>query len=70
MALSIEGIILAIIVATLGAIVYSLRFLVLLERRLLKIDYNIERIAMRVVKEEAAIESQEKTILKRLQKRR
>jgi len=47
MALSLEGVILAVIVATLAAIVYSLRFLVLMERRLLKIDYNIENCQRR-----------------------
>lgn len=70
MALSLEGVILAIIVATLAAIVYSLRFLVILERRLLKIDYNIERIALSVAKEENRIESSERSILKRLSRKR
>ena len=37
MALSLEGVILAIIIGTLAAIVYSLRILVLLERRLSRV---------------------------------
>lgn len=70
MALTLDSVVLAIIVATLAAIVYSLRFLVLLERRLLKIDYNIERIAMYVAKEETDIDRKEKSILKRLSGKR
>ena len=56
MALSLEGVILAIIVATLAAIVYSLRILVLLERRIAKIDFNLEKIVERVANEELKIE--------------
>jgi hypothetical protein len=38
MAISVEGVTLAIIVGTLAAIVYSLRILVLLERRVARMD--------------------------------
>ena len=53
--LSLDVVILAIIVGTLAAIVYSLRVLVLLERRIARVDKNIESIARRVVFEEHKI---------------
>lgn len=56
MSLGFEGIILAIILATLAAIVYSLRVLVILERRMARIDLNIERVTERILTEEARIE--------------
>ena len=56
MALGLEGIILAIILATLAAIVYSLRVLVILERRIARIDLNVERVAERILFEEHRIE--------------
>ena len=63
---SLEIIILAIIVGTLAAIVYSLRILVLLERRIARVDLNIEKIARRIISEEMKIERQEALIQKRL----
>ncbi len=54
--LSLEQIMLIIILGTLAAIVYSLRVLVLLERRLTKMDENLERIVLKVAKEELKIE--------------
>lgn len=68
--LSIEGIILAIIIGTLAAIVYSLRILVLLERRMGRIDLNIERLARKVLKEEISIEAEEKKIENMLKKKK
>lgn len=65
-AVSLEVIILAIIVGTLAAIVYSLRILVLLERRIARVDINIEKIARRIVAEEMKIEHQEAVIEKKL----
>ena len=56
MALELTGIILAIILATLAAIVYSLRVMVLLERRISRIDLNVECVAERILTEEARIE--------------
>jgi len=56
MALGFEGVILAIILATLAAIVYSLRVLVILERRIARVDLNVERITERVLVEESRIE--------------
>ncbi len=49
-------VILAIIVGTLMAIVYSLRVLVLMERRVARIDKHIELLASRIWKEEKRIE--------------
>lgn len=54
--LPIDRVILAIIIGTLAAIVYSLRILVLLERRIGRIDLNIERLASHIFKEEVKIE--------------
>ena len=69
MPLSLEGVILAIIIGTLAAIVYSLRILVLLERRISRIDYHIEKLVKKVLKEEQLIESEEKQIRKALKKK-
>jgi hypothetical protein len=54
--MAMEAVILAIIIGTLAAIVYSLRILVLLERRIAKIDINLERIVDRIASEETKIE--------------
>ena len=56
MALNVEGIILSIIIGTLAAIVYSLRVLLLMERRIGRIESHIENIASRILKEEVSIE--------------
>lgn len=66
MVMSLEGVILAIIIGTLAAIVYSLRILVLLERRIARIDYHMERLVNRILKEETLIEGEEKKIEKAL----
>lgn len=47
---------LAIIVGTLAAIVYSLRVLVLMERRVARIEEHLDGIAHKIVKEETKIE--------------
>ena len=65
-----ENVILAIIIGTLAAIVYSLRVLVLMERRIARMDLNIEQLANRTLKEEFAIENEEKKIEKRIGKKR
>ncbi len=52
----LQTIILAIIIGTLAAIVYSLRVLVLMERRIARIDKHIEMMAEKIVLEEARIE--------------
>ena len=56
MPLGVQEITLAIIVGTLGAIVYSLRVLVLMERRVARIEGHIERAVDKVMKEEVRIE--------------
>jgi len=66
MALNLEGVILSIIIGTLAAIVYSLRVLVLMERRVSKIEGHIEKMASTIVKEELKIE---KTIKRRKKKK-
>ena len=68
--LDLQGVILAIIIGTLAAIVYSLRILVLLERRIGRIDLNIERLARQIFKEEVAVEEEEKKIESFIKKRR
>jgi hypothetical protein len=57
MVLPLESVTLAIIVGTLAAIVYSLRILVLLERRIANMDQNLLRIARRIEREEVQIEN-------------
>jgi len=57
MVLPLESVTLAIIIGTLAAIVYSLRILVLLERRIARMDENLLRIAQRISTEETKIES-------------
>lgn len=61
--------ILAIIVATLAAIVYSLRVLVLMERRIARIDAHIEALVKSIMREELKIERSEKEIQDQLRNR-
>ena len=56
MAFGVQEITLAVIIGTLAAIVYSLRILVLMERRIARIEMHIERVVDKVVKEEIRIE--------------
>ena len=56
MALTLEQLTLAIIVGTLAAIVYALRVLVILERRIARMDGNIMKITKKVIVEELKIE--------------
>jgi hypothetical protein len=51
------AVILAIIIGTLAAIVYSLRVLILLERRIARIDVHIELMAKSILKDEEDIEN-------------
>ncbi|MBI4983524.1 hypothetical protein HZC32_02670 [Candidatus Woesearchaeota archaeon] len=62
--LELAEVILAVIVGTLAAIVYSLRVLILLERRVASMEANIQKMTEKVLKEETLIER------KILQKRR
>jgi hypothetical protein len=54
--LSMTEVILAVILATLAAIVYSLRILVLLERRMARVDENVQHIVLKIAREEYKIE--------------
>ena len=56
MQLTVPEITLAIIIGTLAAIVYSLRVLVSMERRMARIEMHIERVVEKVIKEEIKIE--------------
>ena len=56
MAFGVQEITLAIIIGTLASIVYSLRILVLMERRIARIEMHIERVVDKVIKEEITIE--------------
>jgi len=56
--LTIEGVTLSIIVGTLAAIVYCLRILVILERRIARMDLNLESLVKQVMDEEVKIEKQ------------
>lgn len=55
-ALELAEVILAIIIGTLAAIVYSLRVLILLERRVASMESNIQKLTAKVLKEEVVIE--------------
>jgi len=54
--MGVQEITLAVIVGTLGAIVYSLRVLVLMERRIARIEEHIENVVGKVMQEEVRIE--------------
>ena len=54
--LSLTEITLAVILGVLAAIVYSLRILVLLERRVARVDENLQHLVLKVAKEEFKIE--------------
>lgn len=56
MAFGVIEVTLAIVVGALAAIIYSLRVLVLMERRVARIEMHIERLVDRVIKEELKIE--------------
>jgi len=56
LAFGVQEITLAIIVGTLASIVYSLRVLVLMERRIARIESHIENAVNRVMREELKIE--------------
>lgn len=60
--LELAEIILAVIIGTLAAIVYSLRVLILLERRVAGMEANIQKVTARILKEEVIIE---KALLKK-----
>jgi hypothetical protein len=65
-----DTVILGIIIGTLAAIVYSLRVLILLERRIARMDLNIESLTRKVLSEELRIEQQELAIVRKLNQSR
>jgi hypothetical protein len=67
--MAMDTIILAIIIGTLAAIVYSLRILVLMERRIARIDMHMEAIVEKISKEEIKIEGEERKIEKMIKRR-
>ena len=69
MPLSTEQVILAIIIGTLFAIIYSLRVLVMMERRIARMDENLLLITRKIVAEEGRIERQERAILKSVRRK-
>jgi hypothetical protein len=56
MALGLAELTLLVILGMVLAIIYSLRILVLLERRIANMESNIQRVTNRVLKEELKIE--------------
>ena len=56
--LDIQKLILAVIIGTLAAIVYSLRVLVLMERRIASIEGHVERVIEKIMREEIVIEKE------------
>jgi hypothetical protein len=65
--MGLETVVLAVIIGTLLAIVYSLRILVLMERRVARIDMHLEVLINKVILEEKKIESEEGSIEKQEQ---
>jgi len=60
--MGLEPVILAVIIGTLAAIVYSMRVLVLMERRVARIDAHIEALVTKVFETELQIEQEEDRI--------
>ena len=54
--LTVQEVTLAIIIGTLAAIVYALRVLVSMERRMARIELHIENVVDKIIKEELKIE--------------
>jgi len=54
--LELAEVILAVIIGTLAAIVYSLRILILVERRVSSMEANIQRMTSKILREETIIE--------------
>lgn len=54
--LDMAEVILAVIIGTLAAIVYSLRVLILMERRIASMEMNIQKMTNKVLNEETIIE--------------
>lgn len=61
---------LAIVIGTLAAIVYSMRILVLLERRIARIDKHIEMMTLNILRDEEKELAEEKKIEAMLARRK
>lgn len=57
--MGLEAVILAVIIGTLATIVYSIKVLVLMERRIARIDVHIEALVTRVFEKELEIQKEE-----------
>ena len=66
MTVALEQITISIVIGTLAAIVYSLRVLVLMERRVQRIEIHIENLASRILAEEIKIQEAEEAIQEKL----
>jgi len=60
--LDIQKLILAVIIGTLAAIVYSLRVLVMMERRIASIEGHVERVIEKIMREEIVIEKEVRSL--------
>ena len=58
--LDLAQVILAVIIGTLAAIVYSLRVLILLEKRVASMEMNIQRVTSKILAHEAPMRSSSK----------
>ncbi|MFH1276661.1 MAG: hypothetical protein ABIH82_06135 [Candidatus Woesearchaeota archaeon] len=54
--LELAEVILAVIIGTLAAIVYSLRVLILMERRVASMEENIQKMTRKIVADEESIQ--------------
>ena len=55
MVLDVTDVTLLVIIGTLAAIVYSLRLLVLMERRIGRIENHLEKVTVKILREEMKI---------------
>ena len=68
--LTILRIVLAIIIGTLVAIAYSVRYLILLERRVAKIEMHTDRLVTKILEERKAHKRIRKPAKKKKSKKR
>ncbi|MFH1510102.1 MAG: hypothetical protein ABIF10_00295 [Candidatus Woesearchaeota archaeon] len=54
--LNIDQLILCVIIGTLAAIVYCLRVLVLMERKVARMEFHVEKLVGKILSEELTIE--------------
>ncbi|MCB9362353.1 hypothetical protein H6504_02865 [Candidatus Woesearchaeota archaeon] len=64
MVVETTNVVLAIVLGLLLGIAYSLRILVLMERRVARIEIHIENLAARILSEEVKIEKEEEQLMK------